>query len=149
MRWHAATLLSFLVFLASGPVDAANQNGQRHGWWLSDEVRAHVELTDDQSARLDRIYKRALPKLRDSMRRLNAEEHTLSQLVADMGVEEIDVTRQVDRVEAVRSELSKTRLLMVFRMYRVLEPDQRDALDQWRNRDSSSQHSDRRRSRQR
>ena len=83
------------------------------------------------------------------IRRRNAEEHALSQLVADMSVEEGDVTRQVDRVEAVRSELSKTRLLMVFRMYRVLEPDQRDALDQWRNRGSSSQHSDGRRSRQR
>ena len=149
MRWPTVALLGFLVFSASVSVDAANQNAHRHIWWQSDEVRAQVGLTDDQSAKLDRIYKRALPKLRESMRRLNAEEHALSQLVADMSVEEVDVTRQVDRVEAVRSELSKTRLLMVFRMYRVLEPDQRDALDQWRNRGSSSQHSDGRRSRQR
>ena len=149
MRWRTATLLGILVFSASVPVDAANQNGQRHRWWQSDEVKAHVGLTDDQSAELERIYKRALPKLRESMRRLNAEEHALSQLVADMSVEEIDVTRQVDRVEAVRSELSKTRLLMVFRMYRVLKADQRDALDEWRDQDSSKSHSNSRRSEQR
>ena len=149
MRWRTATLLGILVFSASVPVDAANQNGQRYRWWKSDEVKAHVGLTDDQSAELERVYKRALPKLRESMRRLNAEEHALSQLVADMSVEELDVTRQVDRVEAVRSELSKTRLLMVFRMYRVLEADQRDALDDWRNRDSSKSRSNSRRSGQR
>ena len=113
MRWPTVAVLGFLVFSASVSVDAANQNAHRHSWWQSDEVRAQVGLTDDQSAKLDRIYKRALPKLRESMRRLNAEEHALSQLVADMSVEEIDVTRQVDRVEAVRS---KTGLLMVFRL---------------------------------
>lgn len=149
MRWRTATLLGILVFSASVPVDAANQNGQRYRWWQLDEVKAHVGLTDDQSAQLEKIYRRALPKLRESMRRLNAEEHALSQLVADMSVEELDVTRQVDRVEAVRSELSKTRLLMVFRMYRVLEADQRDALDDWRNRDSSKSRSNSRRRGQR
>ena len=72
------------------------------------------------------------------MRRLNAEERTLSQLVADMNVEEIDVTRQIDRVEAARSELSKTRILMVFRMHRVLTATQRDLLDEWTKRDSDN-----------
>ena len=149
MHWRTATLLGILVFSTCAPADAANQNGRRHSWWQSDEVKTHVGLTDDQSAKLDRIYKRALPKLRESMRRLNAEEHTLSRLVADMSIEEIDVTRQVDRVEAVRSELSKTRLLMVFRMYRALDPNQRDALDQWRNQNPSRQRSNGQRSRNR
>ena len=51
-----------------------------------------------------------------------------------MNVQEIDVTRQIDRVEATRSELSKTRILMVFRMYRVLSAAQRETLDEWRAR---------------
>ena len=69
------------------------------------------------------------------MRRLNAEERTLSRLVGDLDVEEIDVTRQIDRVEAARSEISKSRILMVFRMHRILTETQRDLLDEWMKRD--------------
>jgi Spy/CpxP family protein refolding chaperone len=77
------------------------------------------------------------------MRRLNAEERTLSHLVADINVEEIDVTRQIDRVEAARSELSKTRILMVFRMSRVLTATQQDLLDEWTKRDADTLRSNR------
>ena len=69
--------------------------------------------------------------MHESYHRLNAEERMLSQMIANMQVEEIDITRQIDRVEAARSELSKTRTLMVFRMYRVLDPTQRSALKEW------------------
>ena len=134
MRWRNVTLVS-LVVVAATAVAAAGEQGRRpHRWWQSTDVKALLELTDEQSASLDKIYRKALPKLRESMRRLNAEERILSRLVGDMDVEEIDVTRQIDRVEATRSELSKTRILMVFRMHRVLTQPQRDDLDEWMER---------------
>ncbi len=143
MRWCSIALLGFLFVSASAPVDAKNQGRRPHRWWQSAEVTQLLQLTDAQSARLDRIYQRALPKLRESMRRLNAEERTLSHLVADINVEEIDVTRQIDRVEAARSELSKTRILMVFRMSRVLTATQQDLLDEWTKRDADTLRSNR------
>lgn len=134
MRWRNVTLVSLVVVAATAVVAAGEQGRRPHRWWQSTDVKALLELTDEQSASLDKIYRKALPKLRESMRRLNAEERTLSQLVGDMDVEEIDVTRQIDRVEATRSELSKTRILMVFRMHRVLTQPQRDDLDEWMER---------------
>ena len=134
MRWRNAALVSLVVVAATAVVAAGEQGRRPHRWWQSTDVKALLELTDEQSAALDKIYRKALPKLRESMRRLNAEERTLSQLVGDMDVEEIDVTRQIDRVEAMRSELSKTRILMVFRMHRVLTQHQRDGLDEWMER---------------
>ena len=134
MRWRNVTLVSLVVVAATAVVAAGEQGRRPHRWWQSTDVKALLELTDEQSASLDKIYRKALPKLRESMRRLNAEERTLSQLVGDMDVEEIDVTRQIDRVEATRSELSKTRILMVFRMLRVLTQPQRDDLDGWMER---------------
>jgi len=134
MRWRNVTLVSLVVVAATAVVAAGEQGRRPHRWWQSTDVKALLELTDEQSASLDKIYRKALPKLRESMRRLNAEERTLSQLVGDMDVEEIDVTRQIDRVEATRSELSKTRILMVFRMHRVLTQPQRDDLDGWMER---------------
>ena len=134
MRWRNVTLVSLVVVAATAVVAAGEQGRRPHRWWQSTDVKALLELTDEQSASLDKIYRKALPKLRESMRRLNAEERTLSRLVGDMDVEEIDVTRQIDRVEATRSELSKTRILMVFRMHRVLTQPQRDDLDEWMER---------------
>ncbi len=136
MPWRNVALVTLVVVAATAVVAAGEQGRRPHRWWQSTDVQALLELTDEQSASLDKIYRKALPKLRESMRRLNAEERTLSQLVGDMDVEEIDVTRQIDRVEATRSELSKTRILMVFRMHRVLTQRQRDGLDEWMERET-------------
>ncbi len=131
MRWSYIGLLSLVVVTATAVVGASEQDRQPHRWWQSDEVRTLLELTDAQSVRLDKLYRRSVPKQRESMRRLNAERRRLSRLIGDMNVEEIDVTRQIDRVEAARSELSKTRLLLVFRMYRALSEPQRATLNEW------------------
>jgi Spy/CpxP family protein refolding chaperone len=144
-----AMVVICVVMTATAVVEAGEQGRRPHRWWQSAEVRALLELTDEQSGGLDKIYRRTLPKQRESMRRLNAEERTLSELVADMDVEEIDVTRQIDRVEAARSELSKTRILMVFRMHRVLTETQRSSLDEWMKRASDENEPDRTRRKRR
>ena len=149
MRGRNIALLGLVVVAATAVVTAGEQGRRPHRWWQSADVKALLELTEEQSATLDKIYRKALPKLRESMRRLNAEERTLSQLVGDMDVEEIDVTRQIDRVEATRSELSKTRILMVFRMHRVLTQRQRDGLDEWMERETDEQGAARTRSERR
>ena len=128
MWWGSCALLGLICV---APTDAREQDRRPHRWWQSVEVQTLADLSEKQSVALDKIYRQALPKQRDSMRRLNAEQRILSQLVADIDVQEIDVTRQVDRVEAARSELSKSRLLMVFRMHRILTQAQHDALDKW------------------
>ena len=135
MRLRTATLLGLLVLTPSA-LEANEQGRVPHRWWHSEEVRTELHLTDEQSASLDRIYQQTLPKQRESMGRLKSEETALSQLIGDMTVQEIDVTRQIDRVEVTRSELSKTRILMVFRMYRVLSAAQRETLDEWRAREN-------------
>ena len=138
MRWLAVALLGVVVVTATAVVEAGEQGRRPHRWWQSDEVKTLLDLTEDQSTRLDTIFRKMLPQARESMRRLNAEEARLSQLIEDMEVEEIDVTRQIDRVEAARSELSKSRILMVFRMHRVLGDAQRDALHEWQESDATT-----------
>ena len=143
--WSIALLVipvGFVAFAASTngqERDSAPNRDEVEGMmdaYILSKLQDALELTDEQSAALDKIFRKALPQLRESMRRLNAEERTLSRLVGDMDVEEIDVTRQIDRVEATRSELSKTRILMVFRMHRVLTQRQRDGLDEWMERET-------------
>jgi len=151
MQSRTAPLFGLLGLLLLGlaPLEA-NEQERRHRWWHSEEIPTELGLTDDQSASLDDIYQETLPKQRESMRRLNAEELTLSALIADIDVQETDVTRQIDRVQAARSELSKSRTLMVFRMYRVLSAAQRETLDAWRKqKDADRRPSSRTRSKRR
>ena len=132
MRYAGLTAVVLCAWnMLATPAAASEQGRNPHHWWKSDEVKAMLELTEGQSTELEEIYRQSRPKQRESWRRLNAEERTLSEMIADMTVAEIDVTRQVDRVEAARSELSKTRTLMVFRMYRVLSASQRTTLKEW------------------
>ncbi len=147
MRWWGSVLAALVVASAAAPFEAGAQNRRPHRWWQSDQVTAMLDLSGEQAANLERIYENALPKMHDSYHRLNAEERTLSRMIANMQVEEIDITRQIDRVEAARSELSKTRTLMVFRMYRVLDPAQRTALKEWMDLKPDSRGSGRSRSR--
>lgn len=131
MRWWGNVLAVVVAASVWAPPEAGAQGRRPHRWWQSGEVTALLDLSGRQAADLDRIYRDTLPKMHESYHRLNAEERTLSQMIATMQAEEIDVTRQIDRVEAARSELGKTRTLMVFRMYRVLDPAQRAALKEW------------------
>ena len=147
MRWWGSVLAALVVASAVAPFEAGAQNRRPHRWWQSDQVTAMLDLSGGQAASLERIYQNALPNMHDSYHRLNGEERTLSRMIANMQVEEIDITRQIDRVEAARSELSKTRTLMVFRMYRVLDPAQRTALKEWMDLKPDSRGSGRSRSR--
>ena len=113
-----------LVLLGMGvatPGDAA----QRHMWWQSDEVRAELDLTDDQAAALHGIFQTALPDLRRLMHELRQEEEELSDLITAAEADEWEVTLQIDKVEAARSALGKTRTLMLYRKHRELSGTQR------------------------
>src|SRR5207245_9604453 len=84
-------------------------------WWKSDEFQKDLGLTSDQCARIDSVFQATLPKLREGRAELDREEAALSQLV-DQNVDEAQIAKQVDVVEATRARLNKMRTLMPFRM---------------------------------
>jgi Spy/CpxP family protein refolding chaperone len=63
---------------------------------------------------------------KDELDRLEA---SLSKLLAEATVDEGSLSQQIDKVEAARARASKTRLLMLYRMHRLLAPDQRQRLE--------------------
>ena len=94
-------------------------------------MKAELGLTGEQSERLEEIYQSTLPNLRSLMQSLNEEEAELSDLIDAMDADEWEITLHIDRVESARSALSKTRIVMLYRMHRELSQDQRDALRKW------------------
>lgn len=95
-------------------------------WW--ETYRAELRLSPDQCTRINSIFEATFPQLRASYEELSKREEQLSSLIIANDATEAEVLRQADQIEAIRSELSKTRVLMLFRMRRVLSPEQRNKL---------------------
>jgi Spy/CpxP family protein refolding chaperone len=111
-----------MVLLASA---LAHANQHRVKWWHSDRVKAEVGLTDEQSNELEAIFQATLPRMRADKEELDRQEQALSQLMTEATMAEADLGAAIDRVEAARTRASKTRTLMLYRMYRVMTPEQR------------------------
>ena len=115
-------LLPALVVLAI----AVPARGQSFGfaWWKDAQFQHDLGLTADQSTRIDAIFEAAISQLRSKKQELDRQEEELSKQIA-AGADEALVRKQVDKVEAVRSNMNKMRTLMLLRERQVLTPDQR------------------------
>lgn len=113
-----AALLALIVVLA--PSVAAAQSK----WWQSERFQRELQLSADQIARIEEVFQSAMPELRQQKKTLDKAEDELSRLI-DTSADEAPVMAQADRVEEIRSALSKARTLMLLRMRRVLTAEQR------------------------
>lgn len=113
---------------------AAPVNAQSFAWWKDQRFQKEVGLTGDQCGRIDAVFQTTLPKLRHGKEELDRLEAELSRLI-EVNADEAQVVRQVDRVEAQRAALNKTRTLMLLHMHQVLSAEQlvkfKAAHEQW------------------
>lgn len=107
---------------------------QARKWWQTETTRAELGLTQDQSARIEDIWQQSVPRLTSSSDDLERSQRELSRLISSNDATEMDVIRQLVRVQAVRNEADRQRTLTLFRMYRVLTYDQRMKLKALRER---------------
>jgi Spy/CpxP family protein refolding chaperone len=132
-RYFAWVLAALLVLPAFG--GAAQQQASGRGaddkkpgspprWWVEPKMRAELGITDQQSAAVEQVWQTSIPKLRELRQRLDTMESTLSDMIRD-ATDEGSVLAQIEKTESVRAEANKTRTLMLYRMNRVLTPDQR------------------------
>ncbi|OLE83415.1 MAG: hypothetical protein AUF76_06515 [Acidobacteria bacterium 13_1_20CM_2_65_9] len=103
-------------------------------WWRDAQFQRDLSLTPEQTARIENVFQPTITQLRAKKTELDRQEDELSQLIA-ANADEAAVVKQVDKVEAIRAHLNKTRTLMLLRMRQVLSPEQRVKLnklhDQW------------------
>ena len=118
------SLLVVLVLLVTASARVPAQQSSPWKWWQGDRAR-ELGLMGDQSARIEEIFQASLPKLRSCNDDLERLEARLSDLIAASDTSEAEVVRQIDLVEASRSAMSKARTLMLFRMHKILTPEQR------------------------
>jgi Spy/CpxP family protein refolding chaperone len=129
--WRGRVLSAVFMLALATPL-----HGQSFGfaWWKDPQFQHELGLSADQSARIDAIFQAAISQLRPKKEELDKQEDLLSQQIV-AGADEGLVTKQVDRVEAIRSNMNKMRTLMLLKERQVLTPDQRLKLnklhEQW------------------
>jgi Spy/CpxP family protein refolding chaperone len=94
-------------------------------WWRSPELRAEFAITDAQSTELDRIFHTFYASLKSGMEDVDRYHKDVSKIMAEGSSSEVDVLHAIDKLEAAKASLARTRMLMLYRMYRVLSPEQR------------------------
>jgi len=109
---------------------AAPVHAQSFGfpWWKDAQIQRDLGLTADQTAKIEAVFQSTISQLRQKKQELDRYEDELSQLIA-AGADESLVTRQVDKVEAIRASMNKMRTLMLLHERQVLTPEQRVGLN--------------------
>ena len=135
---YAGLLLVSAPLFAQAPGGGrSQQNSQsapRFAWWRDEPYQRHLGLTSDQVSRLEAIWQASLPELRKGRDDLDRQEAELSRLI-ETNADETVVTRQVDKVEAIRGHLNKARTMVIWRHRQLLTPEQRVKLKAMRDRD--------------
>ena len=124
--WRIPAVAALLLLALVAPV-----HGQSFGfpWWRDAQFQRDLALTADQSGKIDAVFQKTIPSLREKRTELDAQEEELSRMIA-ANADEATVIRQVDKVEALRSHMNKMRTLMLLRMRQILSPEQRLKLNQ-------------------
>jgi Spy/CpxP family protein refolding chaperone len=113
---RASALAALVLFLAAPAL------AQRGKWWQDERFRRELSLTPEQSSRLEEIFQKHQPTLRQRMEALDQAEQAFDRVVEKGG--DTEVMGQVDVVERARAELNKERTMMLLRMRRSLTADQ-------------------------
>ena len=101
-----------------------DDRGGRWIWWKDKDAIGEIGITPEQSAEIDQIFRSSIEKakpLREEVMRLEqALSATIKANTADVAV----VEHQVDKVEKRRAELNKMRVVMLYRIHKVLSVEQ-------------------------
>jgi protein CpxP len=112
----------------TGGGDKREQGHQPPKWWVDPKLKAELGITDQQSATIEAIWRKDLQSRAEGRNRLEKLESQLDQMMLDASLDEAAFLAQLDKVESARSEASKARMLMLYRINKVLTPDQRAKL---------------------
>lgn len=98
-------------------------------WWAHEPTQKELGLSPEQAAKAEEIFQATVPRLRELWKALDQREAELSAMIRERKADESAIVAKIDEVEHVRAELNKTRTLMLYRIHRVLTPEQHEKLN--------------------
>lgn len=93
-------------------------------WWKDDEVKRELKLTDNIVRSIQRKYEDRARMMKPVDEAYRKEADELNKMSRERAVDVATYSIQVNRVESLRTELFKTRAVMLYEFYRMLTPEQ-------------------------
>lgn len=93
-------------------------------WWKDADLMREVGISAELSKQLDTLFHKRLPEAMAQDREFRKQEAELNRLIKERTVGADVIAVQVDRVEAQRTTLNKTRTVMIYQMYQLLSAEQ-------------------------
>jgi Spy/CpxP family protein refolding chaperone len=93
-------------------------------WWKDADVQKELGLTDAKVKNINRIFEDRVRRSQALAEKYEAERAELNRVTEARQLSVEAYTILVTQVEALRTELNKGRLVMLYRIYRELTPEQ-------------------------
>jgi Spy/CpxP family protein refolding chaperone len=93
-------------------------------WWKNPELAQKLGLTDDQIAKMEKIFQDHRLQLIDLHAALEKQEVMLEPMISADHPDEQQTLAQIDKVAQARAELEKSNARMLFAIRNVLTPEQ-------------------------
>ncbi len=106
------------------PPNRGSSQSRRGPWWKNPEVIKEVGITPEQSKKIDELFHKRWPEAVAQDKEYKKHNEELERLLRERTVGADVIALQVDRVEAQRTSLNKTRTVLIYQMYQLLSADQ-------------------------
>lgn len=103
-------------------------------WWKDEGIKKELGLKDSQVRSITRLYEDRSRQMKPHSDEFQKEFAVLEKMTRERAVDVATYSIQVTRVEALRTELNKTRTVMLYSISRMLTPEQNDKLREIRDR---------------
>ena len=116
------------------PTPSAEQFLASWDWWNDDAVKKELKLTDMQVRSISQIFDRRVREMTPTFEEYRKQRAELDRMTRERAVDEGTYALQVNRTQYLLSELNKTRYVMLYVIYRRLDPKQYEGLRTIRDR---------------
>jgi len=93
-------------------------------WWKDDRATKEMGLKPEQISRLDAFYTRRMKDIDPVVQESQRESAVLDKMFADRTVDEATLSTEIAKASALRALIAQSRIIMLYRMAKVLDTDQ-------------------------
>ncbi len=93
-------------------------------WWRDPTIAKDLALSDRQVAQIDRLYETRSKQMIAYANEYKKQSDALDQMFRDRTVNPTEIELQASKMWSMRVEIEKTRLVMLYRINRLLSADQ-------------------------
>ena len=108
--------------------------GGYYKWWQDAVLAKEIGLTDQQKARIDKIFDQREKDIDPFVKDLAEQRARMQQMIEDRVVDVPTLQLQVSRVDSLTARVHETRVIMLYRIWLVLTADQYRKLEAYQKR---------------